>query len=354
MEYRECRLKTIYTIFSEGGVKIDIQKIFLLIGGIRSGIYISNVNSMPIFTPNGLAKINYPYILDKFGISYKAISLESFLNKYRDKKYKENMFIVLFNSSMLRERKYENISGDLIGQSQLLVRDVDYKNKKIILDVENSDEHWIDFDVYKQVEKKSLWLVGDALYIYEIDKSLLRSNKKIQQLANIDNKKILKQNLENFQKDEKEVYYENNKTLRIDGYMSYEIIINNLIKLKEKYIVSKNKENMRRYLRVFISNLKRFITMGSEANYRNEFVDVLNYVFKEYMTSDVEESIKIWKDISMRWIKITIIETKLEKKQLSDKVIIECLDNFISFYKEILELEREGVDRLLSILNKEI
>lgn len=136
--------------------------------------------------------------------------------------------------------------------------------------------------------------------------------------------------------------------------MSYEIIINNLIKLKEKYIVSKNKENMRRYLRVFISNLKRFITMGSEANYRNEFVDVLNYVFKEYMTSDVEESIKIWKDISMRWIKITIIETKLEKKQLSDKVIIECLDNFISFYKEILELEREGVDRLLSILNKEI
>lgn len=349
MEYRECRQNIFLELFSEVSKTISLQKQFLLLGGIRAAVYVTRKDNIPIFVPTGFAKIHYPSILQRFNIEYEKERINEFLDKTEKKKLYEGDFFYIapFNDSMLRTRDYKSVNHELIGDSQLLIHELECDTNKIIFaygkDVQN---YWIDMNVYREVEKNIKLFVSNEFCVYKISKEKLRKNKTLRRKIELPLVELLNRNAEAFFVEEKREYYEN--TFRLDGLGSYRYLMQNYQNLKKVYLSSTDsvrKMQILTYITMCLKEFKRFVTVGSEANYRNEFVDVLQVCDRKGEV-DLKTSIEEWKNITLRWNRIIMELTKVLAKEKTEESVLTGISVLIEFLSTICDAEEMGMRNL--------
>ncbi len=349
MEYRECRQNIFLELFLEASKAITLQKQFLMLGGIRAALYVTKKCNIPVFVPTGFAKMHYPEILQKFNVEYEKERIGQFLDKTEETKlYKSDFFYIApFNDSMLRTREYNSVNYNLIGDSQLLIHELERDTNRIIFaygkDVQN---YWIDMNVYRKVEKDIKLLVSNEFCVYKISKEKLRKNETLRREIEIPLTEQLKKNTEAFFVEETRKYYEN--TFRLDGLGSYRYLIQNYQNLKWSYLSSTDdirKTQMLTYIAMCLKEFRRFATVGSEANYRNEFVNILQ-VCEGGMKVDLKASIEEWKSITLRWSRITMELTKVLAKERTEESILFGISVLIEFLNTICDAEEKGMKNL--------
>lgn len=348
MEYRECREKAFFDIISCIQPDICRWKSFLLLGGIRAGLYIYMKSNLPFFIPTGFSKIHYPYILEQYKVEWERVKISELIRKSEsDICYQnDNVFILIFNDSMLRTREYEDISFGMFGDSQLTIKKIDLIHNKIVLNHENEQKYWIDIKLYEKIERDSMSIAND-IAIYRIGKQSLRNNKDLVRYINQDPCKLLYNMANIFLLDKSEIVKKG--LLRLDGKIAYDYLATQLLELKKTYLQSRKyeqKQYIEQYIFALVIQYKKFITVGSDANYRNEFVDILQAV-----EIDLVPYVAEWKDIALSWTKLTIELTKLLKSK--DNSHIEILDLLLEFHKIIGKREFETMTQLRNRLSRE-
>jgi 2'-5' RNA ligase len=348
MEFNECRQKVFLDIASVLDNRIDSEQVFLLLGGIRAGIYQYKRKGLPFFIPGGMAEIHYPRILEMHGIEYRQISIDTLLLNvaYATDYLDCHILILLFNESILRKRTLEEVQQNVFGDSQLTIREIDIDQNRIILNHEDSCRYWVDLKLYQKIEQMDQISFTNKICIYEIDKRRLHLNLKLIREINRPKAELLKYSVAEFMKEHKEIV----KTdfIRFDGKSSYKFLLQNLCSLRNEYKSCNNQirfELMKKYIDVMANQYKKFTTVGSEANYRNEFAAILSSLDGEI---NLGKSVVAWKEISLKWIQITLRLTKL----LADEHhrTMEILDELIDFHEDISKREFQEMEILMEVL----
>lgn len=355
MDYRECRMSTFLHIFSCSGLDVNKQKAFLALGGIKNGFYIVYEKGIPFFIPNGYSKIHYPSILDEYKIEYKVIDIEDFIDMYKKNHLikAENLFIVAVNGNINKKTDIEKINWALVGESIKVILDIDIEKNTLIVSSGFYDKECIDIDFLRELKNAKNLMSNIRFDVYSINKSKIKSCNAVKEKLNRDNVSLLKECADNFLVNKKYIYKDQN-IIRIDGPMVYKYAKNQFINLKNEYVKckdSKRKRNMITYINYLIIEFKNYVEVSSDANFRNEFVDVIKYVAEENDVSSLRSNIEKWHNIAYEWIKLTLNLTKLIKKVDGDELITIKLDTIINFYNKIERLEMEAMIELKDTLN---
>ena len=329
---------------------ISKQKVFLILGGIANNLYVSQ-SKYPLLGLSGFARIHYPDILRALGIEHTKLDLKQFLELYRrDAVLSDtNFFIVPFNNTMLKEQTFENVNLNVLGDSQGLVKNFEFKEKKINLAI---NDYWIDLDVFSFVEEKSKDILANPICIYMINKSKLVESSKLSELITKSYSNLLRENLVNYSAEGYETIQK--KSIRIYGSSSFHYQIKFFSRLKKRYLTCGNrleKEKIAGYINIVISEYRKFLITGSDANYRNEFLDVMKLLFYRKENNQFQECIDYWQTIVLDWTKLVMELTKTSAyKNITEKSLAN-LDYMIDFIEEIWEKESKGIVLLDSLLS---
>ncbi len=346
MEFAECRQKVFQDLVSVVDEHVDPSQVFLLLGGIRAGIYQYTAKGLPFFIPSGIEMIHYPAILERHGIAYRKVSIDSVLaNCKKDSDYmQKKMFIMLFLDSILESAGQNYMQDNMFGDSQLTIKSIDLKQNRIILNHENTKHYWVDIDVFREVEKRAQISMANQLCIYEIDREQMRQNQSLVEYIRTPREELLRSCCWLFMKNRRLQVMDN--FIRFDGKIAYQFMEQTLLSLREEYSKCRDydrREKMQRYVRGVLLQYKRFASVSSDGNYRNEFATILFEMGKPYA-----EAAKGWKKISTDWIQLTLETTKLLacKKDVTE----ELLDCLTVFHRETSKCEFEQMEALIEVM----
>ncbi|MHB1391654.1 MAG: hypothetical protein ACYCYE_00980 [Clostridia bacterium] len=306
MKFRECRITTLHEIFKHAEVDVSLPEIFLILGGLKVALYFIQHKSVKFFVPAGFSDISCPYIFEKFHISYEAMGISDFLSLYKkDTSIMEKyIFVLPFSSEILNIREMSNIDFTLFGQSYMPIKSVDFEQEKVMLkSVENDEgEYWIDLDNFGKLEMTSSWLLEDNLKVYTINKERLKFNSRIKEYSNENRIIQLRKVAEDFLTDNY-VEFEDG-VIRMEGRQVYDYIHRQFLRIRTEFMSTSDSKKLNlitKYLRFQFRYFRQFILAGTDAYYRNEFAEVISYVFKDYVSTEVEKNINEWDEIAKLW-----------------------------------------------------
>lgn len=346
MEFSECRQKVFQDLVSVVDREVAPSKVFLLLGGIRAGIYQYNAKGLPFFIPSGVEMMHYPAILGRFELDYNKISIDKVIkNCKRDSHYLDKkILILLFLDSILENCKKTNFEDNIFGDSQLTIKGLDFKQNRVILNHENTKHYWVDIDVFREIESRKKISMTNQLCIYELDREEIRQNQYFVSYIGTSSEELLRSCSQQFMKERKIRITDN--CIRYDGNLAYHFMEKSLLGLLNEYKGCQDddrKKKIESYVRGMMLQYKRFATVGSEGNYRNEFAHILFNMGTGYA-----EVAQAWKTISMMWIQMTLEITKLLAQR--ENVMEEILNCMIKFHKEIAKIELEQMKVLEEIM----
>ena len=368
MNYRECRIITLYEIFKLSNKEIDLRKIFLVLGGLKNYVYTMKNKSIDVFFPSGFTDISCHNVFEKYNIENKAVTISEFLDNYDHyKKEKENkVFVLPFSSDVLGLRDVKLVDLTMFGQSYLPIKDVSFEERKILLEGgEDNKDYWIDMDICKEIENRSFSLL-DGLKVYIIDKTAVKSNNELTRYFEQDYLVLIAEVVNEFEICR--VYEYEDDLTKISGIDAYDYIIQQFTYIKSYYQSSESKltnenskescekiqQTMRvveKYLFMEIRYFRQFILAGTDAYYRNEFLDVLKYV-NELYNLKIEANIMKWTKITQKWRGIgRKLEILFTRRSNDKEYFYYCIDYLINIFKEIKELECDAMDELKCKIN---
>lgn len=298
MNYRECRQKSIQQILKVLDQDITMQKTFLLLGGIRNGMYYFNYNNIKLIGLSGCAEINCPGIFEILNIDFKTIPADQFIEHYRyGENRSENVYVIPVMRELLNTKEVDMDKTMLIGHSYFTVKDVD--DEKIIFHtIDDSAMYYIDLDVFRQVNNKKHWIMESDFNVYEINKKKLLQNESLREMMKKSEEELLYENVQEFLMDREETGEEG--TVRKDGRQVYDLVAEHLSNMKRKLEELEGTdryENFIKYVYFQLANFRKFIAAGSDGYYRTEFCDVLEHTDKK----EIDKNREKWMDIVAKW-----------------------------------------------------
>lgn len=368
VNYRECRIITLFEIFKLIDKKIDLQKIFLVLGGLKTYLFILRKNSNTFFFPYGFTDISCESVFNKFDIEHKVVELSSFINNYDyyKKEKKRNIYILPFSADILKATDINKIDLTTFGQSYLPIKSINLDERKIFLeDGKSEDNDWIDLDICLKIKNNSLNLLDD-IGVYVIDKSKIKNNDVVNKYFKQSYIFLLKEVVNSYFINEVCEIEEN--FLRIGGvdaydaiirqfrnlrtiYCEYESKLNNKVSIEETNKVIQKLKVFRKYLIMEIRYFRQFILSGTDAYYRNEFLDVLKFIdFPKDI--GMEHNIHKWKIVCIEWRKFGRSLNRLLFKRVDEtSYFYHCIDSLISTLERIKELEITAMKELQRMIN---
>lgn len=306
MLFRECRLQTLHEIFKENNPTITIEKTFLAVGGIKASVYVMTDKGVRYLVPSGCADINTEMLCNAYHIEYKKVAIGSFINRYlSDEEYRnENVFIVPCSSTVLNVNSIEHIDKLMIGQSELVVDEIDVSEAKVYLkfNILEEKEYWIDLDILRTLSKVNIWLSDETTRIIQISKSDIKNSNELSTLLQKDNLHLLETCIVTYKKFIQE-QIEVNCTF-IQGLEAYYFVCNHfnkLLNLLVSEVDNTKKSNLVRYARFQLKYFHMFIISGSDGYYRNEFASTIDTVMNGTILSETAGLMDDWLKLSKMW-----------------------------------------------------
>ncbi len=367
VNYRECRIVTLYEIFKLSEREIDLQKVFLILGGIKNYLYVMKKNSLNIFFPGGFTDISCDNVFNTFGIEHEIVELSDFIDNYSfyEKVKTNKIYIMPFSAEILKVTDIKNIDLTTFGQSYLPIKYVDLKERKIFLeDGKAKDNDWIDLDICYNIKNYTLSFLN-GLNIYAIDKTEIKNNSQINKCFEQSYISLLKKVLNGYHDNETFEYEQD--FIRIGGRDTFDVIINQFDNLKMVYnnyelklksealgkdqdMIEEKLKTFRKYLFMEIRYFRQFILSGTDAYYRNEFLDVLEHInFPENIR--IDSNIQKWRLICNEWRKFgRELNILFFRRKDETSYFYNCIESLTSTFKRIKELELATIDELKNLI----
>lgn len=347
MNFRECRQNSIYRILKILDNDLTIQKTFMLLGGIRNGMYFLNYHGINLIGLSGCAEINCPGIFEILGVEFSCIQPDSFIQLFHQANNKKNnIYIIPILRDMLNTDKVDLDKLLIIGHSYLVVKSID--EKRIYFDtLDDNDDYYLDIGVFNKMNNKSQWVIESDFCVYEINIDKVSKNNKLEEFVNRSEKELLYDNVHNFLKNEKATG--DCGTVRMDGEQVYEIVENHLLNMRKNLELVKNTDkydNFTKYIYLQLVNIRKHIAAGSDGYYRVEFCDVLS----NCTNTKIEDNIKKWNCIVSNWRTMGRKLAQVTNMKYLEHNADEALKNLIKSWNEIKHLEIGAMNELAGIL----
>lgn len=351
-------MTTMYELFHHAGADLTLQQVFLILGGIKNSLLYIQQKSVKLFIPSGFTDISCPFVFEKFGFPYEAITVSDYIQRYQKEENftTEYMAILPFSSEVLRVRELDYVDLTLFGQSYLPIHSVDSEGNRFILrtDDEQDDSSWIDIDVCLQLESSHSWLLEDNLSVYILSRKQLKQCQFIQKIHQLDSKELLEEMATAFLKN---TYVDfNDGVVRIEGEQVYVHFIKQFEKCADALRNTESQKQQAlilKYVKVELRYFRQFILAGTDGYYRNEFAEVLKVLFDDESNPSKILNIKQWELISKKW---RVLGRKLDMRLKRNKDIeewINTLEVLVKHFHTVQTLETAAIHDLKQILASE-
>lgn len=350
-------MTTMYEVFHHAGADLTLQQVFLILGGIKNSLLYIQHKSVKLFIPSGFTDISCPFVFEKFGLPYQAITVSDYLQRYKEEEDFKTEYIAIlpFSSEILHVRELDYVDLTLFGQSYLPVHSVDSEGNRFILrtDDEQDDSSWIDIEVCLQLEHSHSWLLENNLSIYILSREQLKQCPFIQNIHQLDVKELLEEMATAFLKNTHVDF--NDGVVRIEGDQVYVHFIKQFEKCADALRNTESQKQQAlilKYVKVELRYFRQFILAGTDGYYRNEFAEVLKVLFDDSNPSKIL-NIKQWELISKKW---RVLGRKLDMRLKRNKDIeewINTLEVLVKHFQSIQLLETSAIQDLKQILASE-
>lgn len=356
MNFRECRIMTVYEILRRAGLDYSVEEVFIKLGAIKNSLYFFSQSELKLFYPNGIDFIIVPYVFDNFHIKYETKSIVEFLNeqKINNELSSEKVYVLPFYSQF-KNRKYEGeLKNIMIAQSYLPIKKVDFIENKVHLDICNLDiqECWMDIDNLKALFETKAYILQENLNVYIIDLEEVKKSKEIKDFFNRSLEEDLRDICEDFLTDTKKDL--GDEVSKRNGPGVYEYIYKNMISMRQainKHKDSNGNKKVINYILLQLRILYVFLGAGTDGYYRNEFSETLLFISRKLNCEDFAQNAKLWGAIGKKWRKFGRKLDFTKNPNTNIDVVLEKLDYLINLYDEIRKEEIFAIEALDEIVN---
>lgn len=345
MNYRECRLTSLYEIMKYNQPDLTLKKAFLALGGMRNALYLFKCHGVEIYSLCGCNEVNVPGIFEILNIDFTVIKHDEFFEAYEreqvDNKY---LYVIPVVRDMLNVEDVDLNNYSLIGQSFFVV-DVIEEDKIYFKTDIGEERYYLAKNVYDKVSEKANWVIESDYEVYRIDKEKVKENISLSKLLVTSESELLIQNIKAFTKND--IMYGDQGTVRYEGEQVYDMIINHLSKMKEYLIAEKDSEKYHKFIKyVYLQliNFRKMLVAGTDGYYRTEFCDVLKGYPK--LASEIEK----WDQIIYLWRNLGRKMKQVGSLQYLDKKAEEGLDILIKDFTFIKQEELRCISGLKQLI----
>ena len=343
MNQRECRIVTLHKIFERVCPEVDIDKSFLILGGIKNAAYYINIDKYCVLGCSGTNEINVPLIFDEFQIEYDVCNGNQIVSEGLNDDY---VYIVPVIAQILNKDHVDFSEIKIKGQSYFSIDHV--ADERVYFDFIYGDP-FISLETLKKLDQNDNWLIYCNYEIYCIDKKKLKNNEFIKQCCNKTKKELIQECVQTFLTDKTTEY--DNGFVRVDGEKSYQIIIEHLLKARnylEEIKDTKKYSGFIKYIYVQSIYIRKFVLGGSDAYYRNEFNSILRDEYGQ--EGSFKNNFKKWDMLECEWRNFGRKLCKVTEYDYVMKHPFECLDYMIEKWKFLQEKEIEAIKELKSLI----
>lgn len=353
LNFRECRMVTLYEIMNYAcSGTISMEKAFLMLGGIRNGIYYFKLDNIQVIGTGGAEEINCPGIFELLHIEYSVLEPQQFLQQLDEKVLDENryFYVVPVLPEILNKGIQELGKIGTFGQSFFIIEEI--RDGKIYLKFDQV-ETYLDIEVLRTLTIDEKWVIESSYGIYRIDKMKLKTNEFLHKLGEISTKKLLLYCVKRFTKSSK--MEGDFGTVRIDGPEVYALVCKHFADMRdflEKQVEEKKRKAFTNYVYIQCLHYRKFLLSGTDAYYRNEFHYILNETFGQ--VPKFSEHLKKWDELEAQWRN----HGRMLSKCCTYRGIMEnselCLNNIVEFWEKIGQTELEVIEECKKLLREQM
>lgn len=330
--------------------EVDLEKTFLLLGGIKNAVYYFKINSMQIIGMGGTGEINCPGIFDILHMEYETLPPEKFINLIDNKQldYTNYFYIIPVLSELLNRNVADVQNIGMLGQSFFIV---DYISQGKIYFKFDYEMTFMDIEILRKLTVNEKWVVESEFGIYAIDKRALKNNQFITNMCKKNKTQLTKETVDDFFIDSK--ILGDKGTIRIDGPKVYDLILEHFKNIKAflNSIEDENKyKGFLKYIYIQVLHIRKFILSGTDAYYRNEFNCILHTLWGQNPL--FQKNFQKWDTLELLWRNFgRQLSKNVTYKNILDNQI-EILDIIIDFIGEIKRFEIDTLKECKILLEK--
>lgn len=322
---------------------VSMEKSFLMLGGIRNGIYYFNLGNYKVIGTGGAEEINCPGIFDVLHIDYECLEPQQFVNRIDSENLEMDkyFYVVPVLPELLNKSVNDLTKIGSFGQSFFMLDKIEDGKIYFRFDVQ---ETYLDMDILRLLNTKENWVIESEFNIYKISKEKLKENTFINRMNKISMEKLLMHSLQRFTKHSK--ISGDYGTVRIDGVNVYQDVCDHFTNMKiylEKLSSDKEIKCFVNYIYIQCTHFRKFILSGTDAYYRNEFRYILEELYGERV--EFAQNLKEWEELEILW-------RNFGRKLSKYKTYKSIMNNTKQYLDTVIDFWRSIGDKELSVVKE--